>query len=190
MRTQDEEKKEALFKATVKVVNDIGFASSSVSKIAREAGVSPSTLYVYHENKEALLVSTYIRIKKHLTDVILADFDETQPLRDIIQQVWMNLFDYALKYQEYYKFSEQFANSPYSDLVDREMVESYFRPLINVIQRGIEQKIIKNVRLEILGAFIFHPVARLANPRFCDGGPLGGADIENAFLMAWDAIKL
>ena len=37
MRTKDDEKKEALFEATVKLVNEIGFASSSVSKIAGEA---------------------------------------------------------------------------------------------------------------------------------------------------------
>ena len=50
MRTKDEQKKEALFKATVKLVNEIGFAASSVSKIAKEASVSPSTLYVFFEN--------------------------------------------------------------------------------------------------------------------------------------------
>ena len=37
MRTKDDEKAAALFEATVKLVNEIGFASSSVSKIAREA---------------------------------------------------------------------------------------------------------------------------------------------------------
>ncbi|MBU0970455.1 MAG: TetR/AcrR family transcriptional regulator; helix-turn-helix transcriptional regulator [Proteobacteria bacterium] len=42
------------------------FAASSVSKIAKEAGVSPATIYVYHKNKEDLLVSTYIEIKKNM----------------------------------------------------------------------------------------------------------------------------
>ena len=50
MRTKDDQKKEALFKATIKLVNEIGFASSSVSKIAKEANVSPSTIYVFFKN--------------------------------------------------------------------------------------------------------------------------------------------
>ncbi len=54
MRTKDDFKQEALFQATIKLVNDIGFVSSSVAKIAKEADVSPATIYVYHKNKEDL----------------------------------------------------------------------------------------------------------------------------------------
>ena len=64
MRTKDDVKQEALVEATVKLVNQIGFAASSVAKIAKEAGVSPATLYIYYKNKEDLLVSTYVEIKK------------------------------------------------------------------------------------------------------------------------------
>ena len=190
MRTQDEQKKEALFEATIKLVNEIGFAASSVSKIAKEASVSPSTLYVYYKNKEELLVSTYIELKHQLSDAILMDFNEDLPIRDIMRQVWYSTFEYASRNLEYFKFMEQFANSPYSDLVDQEAVERYFSPLINVVLRGIEQKIIKNVNPDLIGAFLFHPVARLANPRLCKFGEFTESDIETAFSMAWDAIKL
>ena len=37
MRIKDDIKQEALFQATVKLVNEIGFVSSSVAKIAKEA---------------------------------------------------------------------------------------------------------------------------------------------------------
>ena len=95
MRTRDDEKKEALFEATVKLVNEIGFVSSSVSKIAKEARVSPATLYVYYKNKEDLLVSTYIDLKLDLSQAILDDLDETLPIRDIMRNVWfgfLNIF--------------------------------------------------------------------------------------------------
>ena len=77
MRTKDDEKEAALFEATVKLVNETGFASSSVSKIAREAGVSPATIYVYHKNKEDLLVSTYIEIKLNLSKALLSVIEGT-----------------------------------------------------------------------------------------------------------------
>ena len=94
MRTKDDEKEAALFEATVKLVNEIGFAASSVSKIAREAGVSPATIYIYHKNKEDLLVSTYIEIKLNLSKALLRDFDERLPIRDILRNVWFNMFEY------------------------------------------------------------------------------------------------
>jgi AcrR family transcriptional regulator len=190
MRTQDEEKKEALFEATVKMVNEIGFAYSSVSKIAKEAKVSPSTIYVYHKNKEELLVSTYIQIKQNMSGNLFENFDDTLPIRDIFKNIWFKWFEYASNKPEYLQFTEQFANSPYSDLVNRELVESYFAPIIEVGQKGIEQKIIKDVRLEFIAAFIFYPISHLANPKFCYDEELSEEDIETAFSMAWDAIKL
>ena len=63
MRQKDELKQDAIIHATVRLVNEIGFAASSVSKIAKAANVSPATIYIYYKNKEDLLVSTYISIK-------------------------------------------------------------------------------------------------------------------------------
>jgi AcrR family transcriptional regulator len=190
MRTKDDQKKEALFDATVKLVNEIGFAASSVSKIAKEANVSPSTLYVFFKNKEDLLVSTYTEIKKDLSQAMLERFDDSLPIRDIMKNAWFCMFDYTTDNMHYYQFMEQFANSPYSELVDTEALEKHFSPLIDVVQRGIEQKIIKNVDRNLLMAFLFHPLTRLANPRLCHNWKLTQEDLETAFSMAWDAIKL
>jgi len=41
-----------------------------VLKIAKEANVSPSTIYVFFNNKEDLLVSTYLEIKHNLADAL------------------------------------------------------------------------------------------------------------------------
>ena len=190
MRTKDDKKKEALFRATVKLVNEIGFASSSVSKIAKEANVSPSTIYVFFKNKDDLLVSTYVEIKRNMADALLADFDDKLPIRDILKGAWFNIFKYISNNLEGYEYLEQFANSPYSSLVDIETLEKEFIPIINVFQKGIEQKIIKNVDPNFLVAFIFNPISRLANPRLCQGLEMDEEGLEMAFTMAWDAIKL
>ena len=190
MRTKDDEKEAALFEATVKLVNEIGFASSSVSKIAKEAGISPATIYIYHKNKEDLLVSTYIDIKLDLSKALLKDFDDTLPIRDILRNVWFNMFEYVSNNLEYYKFVEQFSNSPYSSLVNRQEVEQYFVPLIKVLQTGIDQKIIKDVNFDILTAFMYHPITILANPGLCQEFEPTEENIDTAFTLAWDAIKL
>ncbi|MDJ0782591.1 MAG: TetR/AcrR family transcriptional regulator [Desulfosarcinaceae bacterium] len=190
MRTKDDDKIAALFGATVKLVNEIGFAASSVSKIAKEAKVSPATLYVYYENKEALLVSTYVEIKRELSQVVLRDFDEGRPIRDTLQIVWRNLFEHISNHLDYFRYMEQFSNSPYTDQVDHARLERFFEPLAQVIQRGIAEKIIKDVDRDILKVFIWHPVMVLANPRLCQGFEMTDKNIEDAFTMAWDAIKL
>lgn len=190
MRTKDEEKQAALFEATVKTVNEVGFVAASVSKIAKAAEVSPATLYVYYDNKEDLLVSTYIEIKKSFSRAIMATFDVGLPIRDLFKNVWLAMFEHISDNPEYFRFTEQFANSPYHSLVDKETVEKYFKPLVEAVQRGIDQKIIKDVAFDILAAFLFYPVMALANPSRCADFEMTPEAIETAYNLAWDAIKL
>ena len=190
MRVKDEFKQDALFNATVKLVNEIGFVASSVSKIATEANVSPATIYIYHKNKEDLLVSTYVGIKKKLGTALLDDFNPDLPVRDIFRKVWLNMFKYTTEYPGYFQFTEQFSNSPYSELVNKEELEKSFEPIIRVLQRGIEQKIIKDVEFDMLAAFMFYPIYHLANKRLCANFEKNEKNIETAFTLAWDAIKL
>lgn len=190
MRVKDEIKQEALFEATIKVVNEIGFASSSVAKIAKEAGISPATIYIYHKNKEDLLVSTYVEIKKNFGLALLKNFDETLPIRDIFKQVWFNGLEYVARHRDKFHFTEQFANSPFTDLVNKAEVEKYFEPLHNILKKGIEQKIIKDVDPQVLTVFIFYPMMILSNKRVCTKFVICDDNSEQVFNMAWDAIKL
>ncbi len=190
MRMKDDNKQEALFLATIQLVNEIGFAASSVSKIAQEAGVSPATLYVYFKNKEDLLISTYVEVKQRMGVAILQGLDETQPVHDILRKVWGNTFMYVSENKGEFRYAEQFSNSPYSDLVDKNRTRQSFEPLIRVVQRGIEQKILKDVNLDIFGAFMFHPILVLGNPNHCKMFETNKENIDVAFRMAWDAVRL
>lgn len=190
MRIKDDKKIDALHAATIKLVNEVGFASSSVSKIAREANVSPATLYVYYNNKEELLVATYVEIKKKMSAYLMESFDASLPIRDILKDTWKNMFRFAIKNPEEMRYTDQFANSPYSSLVDKQKLEPYFKPLFDVMLSGIEQKIIKDVDFDILTAFMFQPVIFLANRNVCTAFELTDENIETAFKLAWDAIRL
>jgi AcrR family transcriptional regulator len=189
MRTKDEIKQQALFDATVKLVNEIGFVASSVNKIAKEAKVSPATIYVYYKNKDDLLISTYISIKRSLSEAALAGIDENMPIRSALKKIWYNMFDYISEHTEYFQYTEQFANSPYSEQLNPEEIEKHFEPMQRIIQKGIDQKIIKDVHFDILGAFTFYPIMVLANARLSRNLELTEENIKSAFVLAWDAIK-
>lgn len=190
MRIKDVNKQEAIIKATVELVNEIGFVSSSVAKIAKRANVSPATLYIYYKNKDDLLVSTYIEIKKKMSRVLLKNIDETKPLRDVIFDIWRNGFEFVKDNRAFYQYAEQFSNSPYSELIDHKKLEKHFEPMYKVLQRGIDEKIIKDVSFDILAVFIFYPIMLLSNSKVCKTIKLNEREIETAFNLAWDAIKL
>ena len=58
-----------------------------------------------------------------------------------------------------------------------------------MLERGIAEKIIKDVDRSFLTAFMFHPISYLANPRAGHYVALDRQGLETAFTMAWDAIK-
>ena len=190
MRNKDIHKQEAIIKETVELVNEIEFASSSVAKIAKKASVSPATLYIYYRNKEDLLVSTYVALKKKMGRELLSNIDTSKPLRDIFFIFWKNTFIFIDKNRSFYKYSEQFSNSPYIELVNQSELEKSFEPFIKIVQQGIDQKIIKDVSFEILAAFIFFPVTAISNSKLCLGAEISDEVIETSFKLAWDAIKL
>ncbi|MCJ8347770.1 TetR family transcriptional regulator [bacterium] len=184
-----DKKQQALFEATIKLVNEIGFSSSSVAKISSEAKVSPATLYIYHENKVDLLVSTYLIIKKSLSLAALEGFDPKMDVRDGLKLVWTNMFQYISKHTDHFQFTEQFNYCPYASLINKEEVDSFFTPVLNLIQHGIDRKMIKDVDFSILFCFLVTPVFHLANPKVCNNFTVSEKNVDSAFELAWDAIS-
>ena len=50
-----EERPQEILSAALELFVQQGFSATKVEQVARKAGVTPGTLYVYFENKEALL---------------------------------------------------------------------------------------------------------------------------------------
>jgi len=190
MRLQDENKKAAIFHATIKLVNEIGFVAASVAKIAKEANVSPATIYIYHKNKEDLLVSIFLDIKQKKNSVGMKGFDESAPLKESLRKLWHNSFKFVSENKGLLQYSDQFLNSPYSDLVEDSQDSAGFQHFHAAFESAAREKIIKKVDVKLLTAFIFPPLTTLANPRTSGGLKMTRKNIESAFEMAWDAIKL
>lgn len=190
MRLQDENKKAAIFYATIKLVNEIGFVAASVAKIAKEANVSPATLYIYYKNKEDLLVSIAVDIQQKKNSLGMKGFDESAPLKESLRKLWHNSFKFVSQNGDLLQYLDQFLNSPYSDLLEDSQDAAGFQHLYAAFESATKEKIIKKVDVNLLTAFIFPPIAKLANSKTRGGFKMTRKNIESAFEMAWDAIKL
>ena len=81
MRTKSTEKKEALLKATLNLINNNGFHAAPMSKIAKLAGVSPATIYLYFESKQDLVNQLYIKSKIAFTKEAFINYHEAMPVK-------------------------------------------------------------------------------------------------------------
>src|SRR5215203_2975809 len=67
---EDSSKRRQILDGASKVFLDLGFDGASMGEIARAAGVSKGTLYVYFDSKEKLFEALTIEEKKTLAEVL------------------------------------------------------------------------------------------------------------------------
>jgi Transcriptional regulator len=186
MRIKDDNKKDAIFEATIALLNEIGFADITMSKIGKRAGVSSSTIYVYFENKEDMLKKVYLDVEQKLSAAISRGIQEDTPMQQVVKQLVKNVLTFVLENKQYFLFSEQFSNSPF---VDKEDAYRMFQPLINVFENGKRQGLLKQANTELLVAYCYQPIAQVAKGALKRNIRISEEDIQQIIQISWDGIK-
>lgn len=139
MRVRDENKEAIIREKAIEMIVTEGFDGFSMQKLARSAGVSPATIYIYYKNREDLLNNLYITITDTFASAALKDFDPEASLADGLWVQWKNRMKFILEYPAYFKFFEQFRNSPlilHKDIKSTEFKDNMTRFLRNAVKRG------------------------------------------------------
>jgi AcrR family transcriptional regulator len=190
MRYKDENKKENIFLAAMQLINEIGFSETSMSKIAKEANVSPSTIYVYFENKNDMLNKLYLSVKQKISQKMFQGIDESTPLEVGYELALRNLIDFALNNKEYLLFIEQFTNSPLIHNLCREEGRSLFRPMHDLFEKGKKQNVLKQVDTNLLITYFYSPIIQLVKEYYNGGFELNKENLDKMIQMSFDAIKV
>ena len=112
VRVKDNNKRRAICDAAIRLINENGFADTSMSKIAKAANVSPATIYVYFKNKEELLNQIYLFAKEEMSAALLKGVNGSLSAEKAFHIIWHNFYRYAMENSVRFAFTEQFANSP------------------------------------------------------------------------------
>lgn len=187
VRHKDDNKHQAICDAAIRLINENGFADTSMSKIAKAANVSPATIYVYFENKEDLLNKIYLFAKKEMSLTLLEGVSENLSVEESFNVIWHNFYRYATQNPVRFSFTEQFANSP---LVEgcKEESAAFFMPFLALFERGKKEKIFKDISILIFGAFAFAPLIGLIKEQLKNNNVLDEENLKTIYEIAWDAV--
>ncbi len=188
--TKSQLKRAALVKATINLVNNNGFHATPMSKIAKMAGVSPGTIYLYFENKQDLVNKVYIDVKAAFTQFAFKDFSEDMPVAEGFENIWKNIAKFKLKEVDEALFLSQCDNTPMVDEPSRKEGLKHLSPLLDLWERGQKEGIIKPVSPYLLYAFTIYPIAFLMNMQQQKLYTLTKAQINEAYDMVWNSIKI
>ncbi|MDM5291861.1 TetR/AcrR family transcriptional regulator [Peribacillus simplex] len=189
MRNKDENKNQAIFNSTIELINEIGFANLSMSKIAKRANISTSTIYVYYENKEDLLVKLYLNVKEHLSKAMLNGLHKEMNPQEICRTFMWNALQFMTNNQQWFMFLQQYSSSPFMRTLCAEDTNDLFAPVEDFFEKGIASGDLKNVNTRLLMYYCYDPLVQLANEYYDQKVNSIEQEFELRFLISWDAIK-
>ena len=190
MRMKDENKKAAITKAIIGLINEIGFANISMSKIAKATGLSAATLYVYYENKEDMFRKVYLDVKKQMIEECGKNLCLQENVQEAVRKLCKNLLRYMKEYTDEFLFIEQACNSPMATDEMIKELEQYNQNTIKIFQRGVQEGILKQTSPALLISFCYYPIQQIFKEWRKEKSMLPDVDFEVVFQMCWDAINV
>ena len=155
-----------ILEAAVKVFAEQGFFQSTVSQIAREAGVADGTIYLYFKNKEDILVQFF----SYKARQVFARFREevdgadtaVDKLRKLVHrhlQEFQNDRNMAMVYR-----AETHQNSRLVEEQIKEMSKMYLDIVSEIVEQGQEEGVIRrDLYLGLVKRFILGAVDEVIN---------------------------
>ncbi len=189
MRPKDQTKYNAIIKASLNLVKELGFTGISISKIARQANISPATIYIHFKNKEDLFTKLYSKIRTDMSSAALKGVHEKKEVEHIFKSIWINFFKYSLNHPDYLIYREKFEQTPMMEKIKPEDFELY-NYINNLFQQAIKEHLIKDLPIPILISFSFIPIITLLNYHFEGIIKMDKNNITEACEIAWKTVRL
>ena len=117
-----------------------GFHGISMHQLAKSAGIAVGTIYRYFEDKDALLESLQHFIYRKIAEAILDHHDDSLPLFEQYQNLWLNSFDFVLNNHDCLACKCQFEESPFSSTEQRQtIIDQHSKPIMAFYEAGKQQ---------------------------------------------------
>ena len=163
MRTKDFDKQQRIKEAMVQLILREGIDGASVSKIAREAGVSPATIYVYYDSKEDMLSEVFQEYARQSYRYLMRRIRPEMDGGELIEAIVRGWFAFSTEYEDAFSFVEQCSRCPtLSEHVCEEECSCDIFDLIHAFQDRGEMRRYSDLNI---GAVLFAPIRFLAMNR-------------------------
>ncbi|BDD10587.1 AcrR family transcriptional regulator [Fulvitalea axinellae] len=188
MRAKDDEKVCRVHRAALKLFNEQGFHGASMGKIAKEAGVSPATLYLYYENKDDMIRKVYLQENARMAEAVLGKMSG-ESFRQRLRSIFMAYYHYILESPQSFRFMEQYLNCPCLSGNCVKAMQDSFAELFKLLRAGKRDGLLRNVSDDMLFAFLFFPVGKVAKATLTKAMSPTADDLEDMFDMSWSAVR-
>jgi TetR/AcrR family transcriptional regulator, multidrug resistance operon repressor len=161
LRARDENKEKTIKEMAVQMIVDHGFDGLSMQKLAKKAGVSPATIYIYFKDKEELIETIAIEEINKMTQVSLKGFSPKMSFEEGLRVQWKNRINYWLEFTLSAKFTEQAKNSPIGEKIKEKVKIEFANIMREFVQNAVAKGDLKPMKAEIYWSLAFAPLYQL-----------------------------
>lgn len=189
MRTLDLAKRAAICDSAVRLINRLGFHGVSIAKIAKDAGVSPASIYIYFEDKTDMLQQIYLNLKEEMVGFVMAELNPDDDYVAKFRHLFLRQWDYFLQNTESFAFIEQFANSPLLTEACATAGSAHYAPLRDLVIQAQQDGVIRPMTTAVFNALVFSPLLTLAKQHANRGQTVEVQELEQVFDMIWTGLQ-
>lgn len=161
MRTRDVNKQLAIYQKALKMTVEKGFDGLSMQKLAKAAGVSPATIYIYFKDRDDLLFQLWTEEVKKMVTFTLDGFSPEMSFEEGLRLQWMNRAKYCMENPLSMHFMEQIKYSPYHATFMKHMDNHFSNVLGAFVHNAIKRKELIKLPLEVYWSIAFAPLYQL-----------------------------
>ncbi len=184
------DKKTALLNAALELFSERGVHDTPMSQIAERASIGVGTIYRYFPGKEALINSLYKDIHDRMIPYIRKDYSENITVRENFLLYFGNFIRYLLNHPAELSLMVQYDNHPKRTVNNKGKDAGQGEANYAVIfKRAMEEKLLKELPFEMLGAIIMGMVISLTKFYISFGDKLDESVVDEGTRVIWDAIK-
>lgn len=189
MRVKDPAKTALIHNAALRLTLLHGIDGLKMADIAKEAGIATGTLYVYFEDKEALLGSLYAAVQATCRQHLPKAERKEEPFRVLFKNAFITAQQYWVIHFAEAIFMDQFYHSSYiSAAMKKEPMplEDYFSLLLAGAKR---QLLVKDMDTDLLLCAITGLLRQAEMLCVRAEKKLNKPLLEKLFTLCWDGIK-
>jgi AcrR family transcriptional regulator len=161
MRIRDENKIDSLFQHALTTIVKDGFDGLSMQKLAKAAGVSPATIYIYFKDRDDLLKQLYQRECDKYFIFIMKGFDPGMDFATGLTVQWKNRARYIIEHSDEAHFMEHFKFTPLHKATSWTKSKGFTDAMHQFVDSAITNKELIRMSVEVYWSVAFAPLYNL-----------------------------
>ena len=161
MRPRDENKEEAIRHHAIQMIVNDGFDGLSMQKLAKAAGVSPATIYIYFKDRDDLIMNIAGKLSGELFERITRGFDPEMHFAEGLWIQWQNRVDYNLKHPLEMEFLELLRHSHLYTRLEDSIMKGFGKVMGQFMHNALQRKELVEIPFEAYWAIAYAPLYQL-----------------------------